>query len=267
MRDEHDGLVQLGLKLQKLVLHFAADQRVQRREGFVHQQDFGIGGQGPRQADALLHAAGQLVGILVFEAGQAHLLQPFARALLALGLAHALNGQAVRGVVQHRAVREQPEALEHHAHLLLAEDFQVALVQADHVHAIHQDVARAGFDQAVEVADQRGFAGTRQAHDDVDAALFDGQADVAQAQRVAAFGQKLFLAHAALGGFQPFLRVRSENLVDVLDLDLAHRWPPMRMRCPYDCVIRSNSTASTTIPSPASRPRPTSRRLIPSRTS
>ncbi|MNI44240.1 hypothetical protein D3C73_986060 [compost metagenome] len=267
MRDEHDGLVQLGLQLQQLVLHFAADERVQRRERFVHQQDFGISGQRARQAHALLHAAGQLVRILVFETGQAHLFQPVARPLFTFGAAHALHGQAVRGVVQHGAVRKQAKALEHHAHLLLTEDFKVALVQADDVHAIDQDVAGAGLDQAVEVADQGRLAGARQSHDDVDAAFFNGQADVAQTQRVAALGQQLFLAHAALRGFQPLFRMRSEDLVDVLDFDLAHRWPPMRMRCPYDCVIRSNSTASTTIPRPANRPRPTSRRLMPSNTS
>src|SRR3546814_4970218 len=78
-----------------------------------------------------------------------------ARALLALGLGHALHGQAVGGVFQHRTMRKQPEALEHHAHFLLAESLQLALAQADDVHAIDQDVAGAGSDQAVEMADQR----------------------------------------------------------------------------------------------------------------
>ncbi|KAG0933217.1 hypothetical protein G6F31_016368 [Rhizopus arrhizus] len=140
-------------------------------------------------------------------------------------------------------------------------------IHASDVAPAHGQRAGIGRQRAGQQVDQRRLAGTRQAHDDVDAALFNRQADVAQAQRVAAFGQQLFLAHAVLGGLQPFLRMRTEDLVDVLDLDLAHRWPPMRMRCPYDCVIRSNSTASTTIPKPASRPRPTSRRLIPSNTS
>ncbi|CPQ27485.1 Uncharacterised protein [Bordetella pertussis] len=267
VRDEHDGLVQLGLQLQQVVLHLAADQRVQGREGFVHQQDLGVGGQRPRQPHALLHPARQLVGILVLEAGQAYLVEPMAGPLFALCARHALHRQPVAGVVQHRAVGEQAKALEDHAHLLLAERLQVALVQADHIHAIDQDMAGAGLDQAVEVADERRLARPRQPHDHVDAAFLDGQADVAQAQRVAAFGQQVFLADAVAGGLQPLAGMRAEDLVDILDFDFAHRWPPVRTRCPYDCVMRSNSTASTTMPSPASSPRPTSRRLMPSSTS
>ena len=37
------------------------DQRIQRREGLVHQQDVGIGSQRPRQPHPLLHAARELV--------------------------------------------------------------------------------------------------------------------------------------------------------------------------------------------------------------
>ena len=58
MRDEHDGLVQLLLQFQQDGLHIRADQRVQRRKRFVHQQDIGIGGQRAGQPHTLLHPAG-----------------------------------------------------------------------------------------------------------------------------------------------------------------------------------------------------------------
>ena len=45
----------------QLVLQMLADQRVERGERLVHQQDVGLGRKGARQADALLHAAGELV--------------------------------------------------------------------------------------------------------------------------------------------------------------------------------------------------------------
>ena len=38
---------------------------IERRERLVHQQDVGVGGEGAGEADALLHAAGQLVRIFV----------------------------------------------------------------------------------------------------------------------------------------------------------------------------------------------------------
>ena len=63
--DEDDGLVELLLEIEKLVLELVADQRIERRERLVHEQDVGVGGEGARQADALLHAAGKLVRVLV----------------------------------------------------------------------------------------------------------------------------------------------------------------------------------------------------------
>ena len=47
--------------IEELVLQLVADQRIERRERLVHEQDVGVGGEGAGEADALLHAAGQLV--------------------------------------------------------------------------------------------------------------------------------------------------------------------------------------------------------------
>ncbi|MNP16373.1 hypothetical protein D3C76_1087640 [compost metagenome] len=69
---EYDGLAQLALQFQQLVLQTLADQWVERRERFVHQQDVGVHRQGTGQAHALLHTTGQLVGFLVAPLGQAH---------------------------------------------------------------------------------------------------------------------------------------------------------------------------------------------------
>src|SRR5690606_41195746 len=118
-----------------------------------------------------------------------------------------------------------------------------------------------------EVADQRGFARTGQAHDHIDAAMLDGQADVAQAQRVAAFGQQLVLAHALTGALQPALRMGAEDLVDIADFNLAHAASRVWKRRPNSWVIRSNRMASSTMPRPAISPRPTCRRLMPCNTS
>ena len=65
MADEDDGLVQPLLELEQLVLQAITDQRVQSGERLVHQQDIGIGGKGPGEADPLLHAAGKLVRVFV----------------------------------------------------------------------------------------------------------------------------------------------------------------------------------------------------------
>ena len=54
-----------------LVLHVPADQRVERGERLVEQQDVRIVGERTGQPDPLLHAAGELIGVGLLVAGQA----------------------------------------------------------------------------------------------------------------------------------------------------------------------------------------------------
>ncbi|MNL81717.1 hypothetical protein D3C87_2089060 [compost metagenome] len=56
-------------------LQVPPDGRIERAEGLVHQQDIGVSDQGSRQADALLHATGQFMGIVLAPALQPHRLQ------------------------------------------------------------------------------------------------------------------------------------------------------------------------------------------------
>jgi hypothetical protein len=70
VRDENDGLPGLGDEALELTLHRLARHRVDRRERLVGQQDIRLGDQRPGDADPLLHAAGQLVRVRLFEASQ-----------------------------------------------------------------------------------------------------------------------------------------------------------------------------------------------------
>ena len=74
--DEDDGLLQFPLQLDELFLHLATDQRVESGEGFVHEEDVGLGRKRAGQADALLHAAGELFGELVAPAFQTNGFEP-----------------------------------------------------------------------------------------------------------------------------------------------------------------------------------------------
>src|SRR5438309_1935055 len=62
VRDEDDGLAGALPQARQLFLHRLARLRVERAEGLVHQQHFGIEGEHARERDALLHAAGKLGG-------------------------------------------------------------------------------------------------------------------------------------------------------------------------------------------------------------
>ena len=58
--DEEDGLAQLCLQAQELVLQAVAVDGVDRAEGLVHEHQRGVAGEGARDADALALPAGEL---------------------------------------------------------------------------------------------------------------------------------------------------------------------------------------------------------------
>ena len=74
------------LQADHLVLHVAPDQRVERPERLVEQQDLGVGrGRGPGRRAAACHR--KLIGLPVLEAAETdqldHLLRPRLRSALA----------------------------------------------------------------------------------------------------------------------------------------------------------------------------------------
>ena len=105
-----------GLLLEPadLVLHVAADQRVERAERLVVEHHLGVGRERARDADPLLHAARELVGELVRDVLEADELEELPGAGDALVLRHPADLEPERDVVDHAAVREQAEVLEHH---------------------------------------------------------------------------------------------------------------------------------------------------------
>ena len=67
VRDEDHRLARLLLEPHHLVLHVAADQRVEGAERLVVEHHGRVADERPRHADALLHAAGELVGERVLD--------------------------------------------------------------------------------------------------------------------------------------------------------------------------------------------------------
>src|SRR5919106_3600652 len=110
---EDHGLALVAEQPQQVVLELAADLLVDRREGLVHQQDVGVHREGPGEADALPHPAGELVGVGVLEAREPHLVDIRPRGLLALLAGQPTQLQAEGDVPQHRRPRHEGEILEH----------------------------------------------------------------------------------------------------------------------------------------------------------
>ena len=112
--DEDDGLGQPGLDVEELVLKATADDRIDRAERLVHQQDVGVGSQRPGYADALALSAGELVRVAVGEGARLEphrveqLLDPGVGALLVPAEQLGHGGD----VGADGLVREQPDLLD-----------------------------------------------------------------------------------------------------------------------------------------------------------
>ena len=85
-------LLRRNLLLQPQLHQFAAQvlgrEHVERGKRFIHEENFRLDRQGARESDALFHAAGELLGIGVLESLQAHRVQRFERAAMALLVRH-----------------------------------------------------------------------------------------------------------------------------------------------------------------------------------
>src|SRR5882672_682636 len=77
--DEEHGLVVALPHIEKQLLHQGARLRVQAPEGLVHEEQLGLHREHARDADALLHAAGELRRVVRREALQADLFDDFLR--------------------------------------------------------------------------------------------------------------------------------------------------------------------------------------------
>src|SRR5262249_45027332 len=84
-------------------------------ERFVHQKNFRIEGQSPRDGRALLHSARQLRWIAVLKSGEADQVDEVRGPLLAFVLRHALPFKAIEDVAADGFPREQCEMLKYDA--------------------------------------------------------------------------------------------------------------------------------------------------------
>ena len=85
--DQEDGLGGHGLvgpQLQQFAAQVLGGEHVERGEGLVHEEDFGLDDQGAGKADALLHAAGELLGIGGLKAVEADRVEHLHAAVAAL---------------------------------------------------------------------------------------------------------------------------------------------------------------------------------------
>jgi hypothetical protein len=88
---KQDGLARCVPDALQLFLQEFAVLRIESAERLIHQQDLGVERQQTRQRHALLHAAGEFVGIVILEMGEADERDEFIGDLDALFLRNVLH--------------------------------------------------------------------------------------------------------------------------------------------------------------------------------
>ena len=158
--DEEDGLADLRLQAQELVLQALAVDRVDRAEGLVHQHHQRVRRQGAGDADALLLAAGELRRVALGEVGvepdQGQQLGAPRRGALLLPAEQLGHGGDVLG---DRAVGEEADLLDHVADLAP----QLRRVAVAHRVLADEDVALGHLDRAVDHPHRRRLAAAARA--------------------------------------------------------------------------------------------------------
>ena len=143
--------------------------RIEAGGRLVEEDDLGLGGDGARQADALLHAARQFgrpqLGRL---RGRARPRASFSIAIsLRLRARHAAAlDQAERDILPDAAANRTARALEQHAEFAASALRARRARSAGDLLAVDLDRAGIGLEQAEDAFDQHRFAGARAADDD-----------------------------------------------------------------------------------------------------
>ncbi len=183
MRDEDHRAAALHPDALEFEVHLVAGHRIERAEGFVHQQDVRITAQGARDGRTLAHAARQLPRPALLEAGDADERTQFGRALAALRLRHPAQLQRQRDVVldghpgkQVRVLEDDTELLHHRI---------VALVAGPELLAADLDGARRRPQQPRNDAQQRRLPAAGGAEQDEEFARADVEIDAGQRQHLA----------------------------------------------------------------------------------
>ena len=161
--DEHDRRRKLALDRLEVVLGLGPHQRVEGAERLVHQQQFRLGRERARDADALLLAAGEFVGTAPRERRRIEL-EEMEQFLDPRGDAAAVPAQQRRhggDVLRHGAMREETVVLDRVA------DAAAQFVDREpgRVLAVDQHAAGGRLDEPVDHAHQRRLAGARGADD------------------------------------------------------------------------------------------------------
>jgi hypothetical protein len=170
VRNEEEGDADTPLEGFQLDAHLLATLGVERGEGFVEEEDFGLEDDGSGEGDALSLPAGELTGAAVLFAGQADEVEGIADATVdVFGVAAA---ESEFDVLTGGEVGKERVALEYGADVAFV---RPAVVDDS---AVEEDVAGVGGFEAGDEAEGRGFAAAGGSDEGEEPAFGDGEGDV-----------------------------------------------------------------------------------------
>ena len=199
--DEDDGLADLLLQPEKLVLQTGADDRVDRPERLVHEHQRGICSEGAREPDALPLATRQLgrEALPVLVRVEPDELEQLARARLDPLPVPAQQTRHRTDVRLHRHVREEADLLDHVADRAA----QLRQVVVADLPAVDADVTARERDQPVDELERGRLAAARWADQNADLPRGDGEREVVDRRPVAARVDLRRLVEDELGRLGP----------------------------------------------------------------
>jgi len=148
-----------------------AGLRIQRRQRFIHQEDRRLHRQRPRDADALTHSAGQLLGIGRTKFGEAGPAQCIIDHRAALADRQPSMQQREFDIRLHRAPGQQRKILKHECQRIEA---------IGRRRAAQQSGARAWLQQAAEDRQQRALAAAGRTDDRYHLARAERERDIVE---------------------------------------------------------------------------------------
>ena len=152
----HDGLLELRLDIEQLILEPLAGDWIDGAEGLVHEDHGRIGRQPAGHADALLLSAGQLarVPVPVALGLQAHEVEEFVDAFGRALLVPLEQTRHQRDVVGHGHVREETAALDD----VTDRAPELIGILGTDIFTVDRDGARSGIDESVDHLERGGLA-------------------------------------------------------------------------------------------------------------
>ena len=177
--DEDDGFA-VGVELVEEVEDFEAGLGIEVAGGFVGEDEERVVDEGAGDGDALLLAAGELLGAVVEAMAEADELREGDAVFVAVGEIAALVKERDVDVLDDRELVDEVVGLEDEAERAAAEGGELVVVHGGDVLAAEKIFAGGGAVEAAEDVEESRFARTRRAHDGDVGAGFDDEADAAQ---------------------------------------------------------------------------------------